>query len=162
MNKETWIQFSGFRQLAKWLVDTSKGVRFLEWFGKNYFAKIMATSAGMELQNRVRKEVEKDMEKRPIVIIETHPDGFIRVYSDVVRSVTFVNRIETFQKCEALDEERCWLSVSISQRDIYLNDRCLIGCENVQLHPRTLPELLETIARKETHCAVDYAKLQRG
>ena len=149
MSTDTWMQFNGFRQLAKWLIDTSRGNRFLEWFAKNYFRRIMATSTGALFHEHIRKQVEQEWhDKKPAVVIETNPDGFIRVYSEFA-AVTFVNRINTYQSCEPLDEERCMLGLPLKQRDVYLNERCLVACENTRLKPSTLPELIEARTRGE-------------
>ena len=151
MSDEAWMQFSGFRQLAKWLVETSRGSRFLTWFAKHYFRRLLATEAGYEFEEYVRTRVEQESEfknKRQCVVIETHPDGFIRVYGEAI-SVTFVHRISTYPTCEAMDEERCWLSLSEKQRAVYLDERKALALEHIKLHPTTIHELLEQRTRGE-------------
>lgn len=152
MSKEVWLQFSGAKQIATWLLNTDRGRRFLDWFLKKYFRQVMAMSAGAELVEYLRSEIKREEDSdrsRPIVVIETHPDGFMRVYGSKV-SVCFAHRIATpYPKAEAADEERCWLETNAAARAIYLDDTKLLAYENIKFHPSTIEELVSARTKGE-------------
>ena len=161
MSKEdVWLQFSGAKQIATWLLNTDRGRRFLNWFLKKFYRNVMATSAGTELVEYLRKEIKQEEASditRPLVVIETHPDGFFRVYGSKV-SVRFVHRVDSeYPKAEAMDEERCWLEANAAARAVYLDDTKLIAYENIKIHPATIGELVSARARKDIHRAFSKA-----
>lgn len=71
---EEWISFKGFKQLAKWMLCTNAGSRFVAWFIRKHYTALLATETVQRFVDWIARQCVP-------VVIEVNPDGFIRVYA---------------------------------------------------------------------------------
>lgn len=154
----SWMEFDSFQTLGKWIVSTKAGQRFFAWFARKYFRELLSTEVGMAfydwMHERVLKEVTDDREQKfPHIVIETFPDGYLKVYGKDV-GVSFINRLSVqTAAAEVLDEQRCELGATHRQKEVYLHK--VLATEHIGLHPTTVAELLDQKMRMDIHASLD-------
>ena len=151
------VSFTGFRQMATWMITSKAGARFLAWFLTKYAREIMSTEVGSKFHDWVvsRAVMPEDVPQRDVIVVETFDDGFIRVHTaNKNLRVSFVHRLKVATvQAEILDEERCSLNLGQAQRKVY-NEQ-FVFIDNRSLHPSTVGELLQQQAKKDLYGMVD-------
>jgi hypothetical protein len=110
--------------LAEWILGTSKGKKFLSWFGRRYWKEILATELGYSFHQWMRDKVieetsEQQQERRKKVVVEVFPDGFIRVFGEGL-DVVFVHRLRVHSvAAEVIEEELAYASCPDRAKEVY-------------------------------------------
>lgn len=118
-----WMAFLSREQMAKWLLNTDAGNRYLGWFVRKYARAIMATDAGRKIVDWIRGEIEKDDAAlgwgRHKIVVERFPDGMLKVYAEK-SDVTFIHRLEVNSvRGEILDDEWAELNCPHAYKGVY-------------------------------------------
>jgi hypothetical protein len=149
--------FGSLSDLQSWLVTSKDGrISVLKAVWKNW-RSWMSTAVGCRIREQIEDSVLEG--NRLPVVVEFNSDGFVRVYGDKRVSVRFVNAIETSSdEAHAVAEEILSLSLRGSHREVYLDERRILGtwtAERVQATDFAAKEFdlslngtLDSIARK--------------
>ena len=100
-----WKTFASYRQMGWWCLNTDGGLRWLSWFIRKHWRKLMGSEAGRALYDYVYRIVEADLKQTTKIVIERFPDGYVKVYGEGI-DVVFIHRLKVKgAKAEMLDEE---------------------------------------------------------
>lgn len=134
--EEDWISFSGFRGLAKWLLDSKVGQRFVAWFVRRHYKQLLSgTDWGHDFYDWILAKAANDLSDRnPIVVVELSPDlvkgggVHVRVFGSIRCSVHFVDRLVVPNTAEAerLDLELAYANAPFRVRGVYPRSKYLL------------------------------------
>lgn len=118
-----WMAFLSREQMAKWLLNTDAGNRYLGWFVRKYARAIMATEIGRKMVEWIRGELAKDDADsdwgRHKIVVERFPDGLLKVYAEK-SSIVFIHRLQvSCVRGEILDDELAELNCPQQYREVY-------------------------------------------
>lgn len=155
IEEDDLISFSGFRGLAKWLLNNQAGKRFVNWFIRKHYKEVLQTEAGASLYGYLQKEAAGDVgDNRAIIVIESAPvnDGsfHFRVFASFKCSVYFAKliKIENYNPfADEMSQGIAMAELPWRARKIYLDTKALVGMdvhipENVEEYSLRQAEVL--------------------
>lgn len=108
MSDDHWKSFASVKQLAWWFLSTDQGLRFLSWFLRKHWKRIMATEAGAAAYDWIRSKIEEEDRQTVTarrIVIERFPDGFLKVYAEK-GDIVFVHRLKVESEQALMLEEK--------------------------------------------------------
>lgn len=122
MSDDHWKAFASVKQLAWWILTTDQGLRFLSWFLRKHWKRIMATEAGAAAYDWIRAKIEEE-DRQSIaarrIVIERFPDGFLKVYADK-GDVIFIHRLQVdSDRALLLEEELARIRCPKRAKEVY-------------------------------------------
>lgn len=114
-----WKTFASYRQMGWWALNTDGGLRWVSWFIRKHWRKLMGTEAGRAFYDYVYRIVEADLKQTKKIVIERFPDGYLKVYGEGV-DVVFIHRLQVSGvRAEILDEELAELNCPHRMKEVY-------------------------------------------
>lgn len=114
-----WKTFASYRQMGWWALNTDGGLRWVSWFIRKHWRKLMGTEAGRAFYDYVYRIVEADLKQTKKIVIERFPDGYMKVYGEGV-DVVFIHRLQVSGvQAELLDEELAELNCPVRALETY-------------------------------------------
>lgn len=125
------LSFKSKEQLAWYMLGTDAGRRFVEWFCRKHFRRLISMRVGSALVEWLRGDLLSDMREDGStvrVVVETFPDGYCRVYASERVSVAFVDRLSVKSvEAEVLEEEIAMVNCPRWAQGFYLDGRRCFG-----------------------------------
>mgnify|MGYP007071565199 CR=1 FL=1 len=114
------ITFAGWRALARWLLESKTGKRFVRWFVKKHWRALLGTEWGAEFHDWVQWQCHRDNpEMTKVIVVEFEQPDTVRVYGVGV-SVCFVSRVWAVgRRSEALADELVNLDLPFRARGVF-------------------------------------------